>query len=372
MSVKSINRPNLKQDYDLRQQDFESSRVWINVHGVDEKEKWYRNCDEATFRPWLSPFPANLTEQLLLVSAKFTLANGYCYPGAFYYSSLDDKQPASCDPAIDITQPRIFINDKVFSFWGGRAGISTQSRQELFRLVGGSAADVFPISFVSDADSDVFESTGLIEGFYHLEEKRRGGSLVCMDQSDECRIDLYKHDKGKKLPLRNVALTMSSEGKHDVALKVATDWIESDPSNPETWSTRSTIHLRKGDLQNAVEDAKAAVACKPGIPDQYIRLTRLLVRAGRYSECLYYTEIALNSDFKEPTVENYLRTQLTFDRARACYETGSFQEALQLLELVPKGHGQGSSTDKLRTKSALVRVCKAKLAKLKIRGSQAE
>lgn len=362
-----MKTPNLKQDYDLTQQDFESSRIWVNVHGVDERKKWYRHCDEATFRPWLSTLPTNPTEQMLLVSAQFTLANGHRYPGAFYCSAIEEKQTASCDPAISITQPRIFINGKTFSFWGGRTGISTQSRQELFRLVGGSATDIFPISFEYNAECKNCELTGTIEGFYHLNDKRGGGSFICIDQSDECRVIIDQRKRRKKLPLRTVAMTHLSEGSFDAALEVATAWIESDPQNPEVWSTRSYIYLRKGDLEKAVEDAKAAVACKPGIPDEYIPLTRLLVRAGRYSECLYYTEIAFNSDFNEPTIADHLRTQLTFDRARASYETGLFQEALELLELVYKGHGQGSSTDKLRTKSALIRACKAQMAKNKCR-----
>ena len=77
-------KPTLKQEDDLAPEDFVRYPAWRGVHGVDEPEKWYESCDEATFRPWREPLPARPEEALLLVAARFTLANGTSLSGAFY------------------------------------------------------------------------------------------------------------------------------------------------------------------------------------------------------------------------------------------------------------------------------------------------
>src|SRR5690349_7016174 len=76
-----MQKPEMKQEYDLSAADFLRHPAWVGVHNYDSGEPWYKKADEETFRPWLGPLPFVETRGFVLVSATFDLADGSSYSG---------------------------------------------------------------------------------------------------------------------------------------------------------------------------------------------------------------------------------------------------------------------------------------------------
>src|SRR5215475_9468923 len=77
-----VSKPELKQEGDLTQADFERFPVWIGVHNYDsDEEPWYEESDEETYRPWTGPLPFAEEKGIALVATTFQFADGSIYAG---------------------------------------------------------------------------------------------------------------------------------------------------------------------------------------------------------------------------------------------------------------------------------------------------
>ncbi len=142
----------LKQFTELNPSDFESHPVWVGCHIVDYDEPWYDETDEETFRPWTEPLPVDPSISLLLVRAKVFLRDGTEYPGFV--------TPAARG-YMGESQPRVFVGGRLFSFWGGRFGVTEEVRRAFHTAVGKSSGTVFPVRVTAEP--------GLVQGGYAIE-----------------------------------------------------------------------------------------------------------------------------------------------------------------------------------------------------------
>jgi hypothetical protein len=122
-------RPELKQAWDMSLADLERHSVWTSVHGADESEWWYEETDEATYRPWTGSLPVTPERRNLLVRATMVLHNGNCYDGVVEPVPLDWATASDTGWRIEgesaliaRQQPKIFVENKSFFFWGGMPG----------------------------------------------------------------------------------------------------------------------------------------------------------------------------------------------------------------------------------------------------------
>jgi len=187
------HKPELKQIWDLREADFQRHPVWIGVHNTDFGKAWYDMADEATYRPWTEPLPASAERGFVLVRAEFQTRDGSRYAGFVRAASqnwdaarpprrtangeillsagrsFSTKHGGSPLAILGIQQPRMFVGDGQFSFWGGRRGISPERRSNLYAAVGKCAEDVFPLSFEADAKLCSGVLKGEVHGFYQAD-----------------------------------------------------------------------------------------------------------------------------------------------------------------------------------------------------------
>ena len=151
-------KPLLKQITDLSPEDMEQQPVWIGCTVTDYDEPWYDETDEGTFRPWTGDVPVSPSEGMLLVRATFRLKDGSQLSGfAIPAFKADD---------LGTMQPNVFVNGRLFGFWGGIKGISEAKRQAFYSSLGKSADQVFPLEFAADATLTNGICTGKVSGFY--------------------------------------------------------------------------------------------------------------------------------------------------------------------------------------------------------------
>lgn len=154
-------KPILKQFGDLTLTDFLQYPVWVSVHGCDYGEPWYDETDEATFRPWTGPLPVDPSQDMFLVRAYLTLADGRVFPGFI--------TPQHQDEMIDFgtIQPHVFLpSGKLYGFWDGMFKRSEEKRQVLYSELGQDPGNIFPIRFSAERGLTNGLDSGLIHGFY--------------------------------------------------------------------------------------------------------------------------------------------------------------------------------------------------------------
>jgi len=154
----------LKQFGDLTAQDFLEHPVWICVHGSDEDEPWYDDCDEETFKPWTGDLPVGPEEGMLLVQATFTFADGTIVPG--FITPQHDQQPFD----LGIIQPQIFSSAVRHSFWDGMFQRPEEERAAFYRELNKKESQIFPIRFAAAPGLASGQVAGEIEGFYVREK----------------------------------------------------------------------------------------------------------------------------------------------------------------------------------------------------------
>jgi hypothetical protein len=160
-----VQTPELKEIFDLSENDFERHPVW------------YAPTAAGPCRPWDQPFPAPSKSGAILVRASFHLADGTRYPGFFtvvdenwnippapHLRSFTDRYGASA--LLGVQQPRIFLRDQQFSFWGGRRGIPMEKRQEFYAAIGRTWETIFPLKFSSHTGLATGIVAGQVDGFY--------------------------------------------------------------------------------------------------------------------------------------------------------------------------------------------------------------
>ena len=164
--------PELEQFGELEAEDFERHPVWIGCHTADYGKPWYEDTDEETFRPYTGNLPADPAQGMLLVRAVIELHDGSRYPGfvtpaAEGWDKTPDGRPAfKHNHILGTQQPQIFVRGRLFGFWGGKAGVPSQTQQELYAALGKRPDAIFPVRFYRDANLTTGIGDGTIEGFY--------------------------------------------------------------------------------------------------------------------------------------------------------------------------------------------------------------
>ncbi len=154
----------LKQFGDLTAEDFLEHPVWVCVHGSDEDEPWYDDCDEETFKPWTGDLPAGPEEGMLLVNAAFTFADGTRIPG--FITPQHEDEPVD----LGIIQPQIFSNGGRHAFWQGMFEQSPAERAAFYREFDKTEVQIFPITFAASPAFASGQIAGTINGFYASEK----------------------------------------------------------------------------------------------------------------------------------------------------------------------------------------------------------
>ncbi|MGZ4899640.1 MAG: hypothetical protein ACXV8X_08285 [Candidatus Angelobacter sp.] len=154
----------LKQFGELTAEDFIQHPVWIGVHGTDEDEPWFDDCDEETFRPWTGDLPVGPEEGMLLVQATFTFADGTTAPG--FITPQHDHEPLS----LGIIQPQVFSSAGRHDFWHGMFQPPPELRAAFYRVFDKRDGQIFPIAFAPSSGLASGQVAGKIEGFYVTEK----------------------------------------------------------------------------------------------------------------------------------------------------------------------------------------------------------
>jgi hypothetical protein len=195
-------RPELRSFNSLGPTDFERHPVWIRVRSFDFNAPWYDDVDvdDETFRFWDGLLPFAEPRGHVLIAAKLKFKNGSVYPGFLSPAKEDwdapipprrvgdrlvqpptpkDRHGGSPLAILGIQQPRIFLQNQSFSFWGGMIGISEEARRAFYTAAGQEPEDIFPIHFYSDPQLAKGLLSGQLDGFY---KSVKGKPPECFDE----------------------------------------------------------------------------------------------------------------------------------------------------------------------------------------------
>jgi len=153
-------RPELVQFADLTRAHFVSHPVWILCHTADYDEPWYDDTDEETFRPWLGSVPGSPEENIFLVRATLTLADGRTFSGFI--------TPQHQDGALELgtIQPQMFLaSGERCGFWDGMFKRDPGDRKFFYDALGADPQKIFPIRFKADPGLATGIVSGTIPGF---------------------------------------------------------------------------------------------------------------------------------------------------------------------------------------------------------------
>ena len=143
-----------KQIYDLTLADLKEYPIWEFCHD----EEGELNQDECTLRPF--KIGQCDLESMFVCHAIFKLANGNQFEGIV-------------SPAEDLSesQPTIYISDSEgASFWFGGIKPGKNEIEKSYNLLGGRNSDIFPIIWETPFLKKTIPQTGVIKGFYYLED----------------------------------------------------------------------------------------------------------------------------------------------------------------------------------------------------------
>ena len=154
----------LKQFGELTAEDFIQHPVWIGVHGMDEAESWYEDCDEETFKPWTGALPVGPEEGMLLVQATFTFADGTRIPG--FITPQHENEPLD----LGIIQPQMFSSAGRHDFWDGMFQRPPELSAAFYRVFNKTEGQIYPITFAASPGLASGRVAGKIEGFYVAEK----------------------------------------------------------------------------------------------------------------------------------------------------------------------------------------------------------
>ena len=149
-----------KQVYLLTSADLAAFAVW--EFALDKEGE--AGQDEATVRP--RPFERELdcNVGMLIVRARFTLADGTVMPGYL-------TPPVDRDDGLGTLQPVVITPGGQVGFWCGlRVPDSTALEQDYRNLGKAKPEEVFPLRFRSDIPLSCGELVGEIPGFLVIED----------------------------------------------------------------------------------------------------------------------------------------------------------------------------------------------------------
>jgi len=156
----------LKRFGDLTSADFEQHPVWVHWQVIDHGKNWPGEGDEETFRPWNGILPVDPGETMFLVKAELILADGTEYDG-FITPQPDGK------PDLDALQPHLFTKrGGMISFWLGMWEPSRKEINRLYKSMGKTPDQIFPIVFKACDGLAKGVQSGSILGFCRLSKNK--------------------------------------------------------------------------------------------------------------------------------------------------------------------------------------------------------
>ena len=185
--MQMLAHPELRSFNSLRLPDFEVHPVWLRVRSFDFKETWYDDAEDETFLPWEGVLPFAELRGMVLIAAKLEFKDGSVYPGFLTPAKGDwdvplpprevgdrmiqtatprDRHGGSPLAILGIQQPRIFLQNQTFSFWGGIIGISQEARRAFYAATAKEPDEIFPIHFHADPQLAEGFVSGRLNGFY--------------------------------------------------------------------------------------------------------------------------------------------------------------------------------------------------------------
>ena len=145
-----------RQVYELTAVDLEAYPAWefaLDEEGVDGQ-------DEATVRPYLNT-PIEPTEGMLVVRAKFTLADGTVAIGFM-------TPPQSVSSDIRDHQPSIITNGRQVALYSGMFPLSESEVVQRLDALGKSASEAFPLEYETDVEIVSGPTKCVVRGFSFL------------------------------------------------------------------------------------------------------------------------------------------------------------------------------------------------------------
>jgi hypothetical protein len=143
-----------KQVYELVPADLEQFPIWELATGEEGEE----GQDEATVRPRPDLGVADPSEGILVVRAELLAADG---------TRFDGFLSPHAEPHVGYVQPTIVTDEGQVGFW---SGIRKPARDELddrYRLLGKSAAALFPLRYRALVPCGDAKTEGTLDGFLH-------------------------------------------------------------------------------------------------------------------------------------------------------------------------------------------------------------
>jgi tetratricopeptide (TPR) repeat protein len=152
---------------------------------------------------------------------------------------------------------------------------------------------------------------------------------------------------------------LSREGKITEAVALATRLLETHANDSKYWIARATVYARSGDISAAVADAVKATECDSSNRNLYPWVCLLYIQLRDFKNCLKYADAGLAAQGGSWESKDMYEGQLVFLGARALYELGSPEAAINRVASISPDFGMGRRGDRLMDKASLVRACQA-------------
>jgi hypothetical protein len=146
--------PIRKQVYDLVPADLERFPIWELATDEEGEE----GQDEATARPRPDLEVADPSEGILVVRAELVAADETRFAG--FLSPHADPHPG-------FVQPTIVTDEGQVGFWSGMRVPPRDERDDRYRLLGKSAAALFPLRYRALVPCGDAKTEGTLDGFLH-------------------------------------------------------------------------------------------------------------------------------------------------------------------------------------------------------------
>lgn len=163
-------KPILKQFGNLLPKDFDDYPIWVQCHVIDYDQKWYKNTNEETFRPWTDKHSVSPEFAMFLIKAELKLSDGEIYRG-FITPCLNSDHKSEND--LGVIQPQIFTKTgKRFGFWTGVFPMEKSDIDEFYKIMNKKKDQIFPIDFKAIDTILNGVTSGRINGFLTIGENR--------------------------------------------------------------------------------------------------------------------------------------------------------------------------------------------------------
>jgi hypothetical protein len=146
-----------KQVYELTVEDFLEHSVW--EFALEEEGE--QGQDEATVRPKPVVGPVDPAEGMVVLKARFTLADGTLMAGYV-------TPPSPYSSGLGTIQPQIITKHGQVPFWCAASKPTREALVENYGRLGRAADEVFPVRFSSEVEVVGGPVTGILNGFLYF------------------------------------------------------------------------------------------------------------------------------------------------------------------------------------------------------------